>query len=90
MNIKIAELALVMQDGLKEVENNNLRKRFSYSLSKLQINLNKLTQRLNQQLKNLENSSENIVNIISKEMKKIENSWQKLYLELESQKLLIQ
>jgi stearoyl-CoA desaturase (delta-9 desaturase) len=90
MNIKIAELALIMQDGLKEVENTNLRKRFSYSLSKLQINLNKLTQRLNQQLKNLENSSENIVNIISKEIKKIENSWQKLYLELESQKLLVQ
>jgi len=90
MNIKIAELALIMQDGLKEVENTNLRKRFSYSLSKLQINLNKLTHRLNNQLKNLENSSENIVNIISKEIKKIENSWQKIYLELESQKLLVQ
>ena len=87
MNAKMAELALSVQNRLSEIENTNLRERFACSLTKLQNNLSNIAQQLNQQLKNFENSSENIVNVISKKIKRIENSLQKLYSELEHQKV---
>lgn len=89
MNTKIAELALVVQNKLSEIDNANLRKKFACSLDKLQSNLCNITQLLNQQLKNLEGSSENIVNIISEEIRKIETSWQKLCSELEVQRISV-
>lgn len=83
MNIKIAEITLSVENGIKEIENTAIiRKKFSYALDKIQNNLCSIAQRLNQQLKNFESSSESIVNIISKEIKNIENSWQTLHREI--------